>query len=186
MIDVGRRGISYALDHAARLETDRPAVGAGLREIAKTIAFNVGANTWPGWGDDGVHISCDQRKAGLAAAMLSLRLVNELNLGPQRMGTSHWLVGAHQIAARQYEAAIEAFDAAAQAFAAAGDRAAETMARGYRALAGKLRRENVAAAQAELDRVLQDLAQQGSEAAKFFQSQIARADHIFCEGPENR
>jgi hypothetical protein len=186
MIDVGRRGISYALDHAARLATDSSAAGAGLREIAKTIAFNIGANTWPGWGDDGVHISCDQRKAGLAAAMLSLRLVNELNLGPQRMGTSHWLVGAHQIAARQSEAAIEAFDAAAQAFAAAGDHAAETMVRGYRALAGKLRRENAAAAQAELDRVLQDLAQQGSDAAKFFRSQIARADHILCEGPENR
>jgi hypothetical protein len=157
-----------------------------VRESAKTIAFNVGANTWPGWGDEGVQISCDQRKAGIAAAMLSLRLVNELNLGPQRMGTARWLVGAHQIAARQYEAAIEAFDAAARAFAAADDRAAETMARGYRALAGKLRRENAAAAAAELDRALQDLAQQGSKAAEFFQSQLARADRIFCERPENR
>jgi hypothetical protein len=54
MIDVGRRGISYALDHAARLATDGPATAAGLRESAKTIAFNVGANTWPGWGDEGV------------------------------------------------------------------------------------------------------------------------------------
>jgi hypothetical protein len=81
MIDVGRRGISYALDHAARhaagLATDSPATAAGLRESAKTIAFNVGANTWPGWGDEGVEISCDQRKAGLAAAMLSHRLVND-------------------------------------------------------------------------------------------------------------
>jgi hypothetical protein len=48
-----------------------------VRESAKTIAFNVGANTWPGWGDEGVEISCDQRKAGLAAAMLSHRLVND-------------------------------------------------------------------------------------------------------------
>jgi hypothetical protein len=83
MIDAGRRGIKFALDHAARTESDDPETAAKLREIAKTISFNVGANTWPGWGDDGVEISFDQRKAGLEAAVLSLRLVNELNLGPR-------------------------------------------------------------------------------------------------------
>jgi hypothetical protein len=79
MIDAGRRGIKFALDHAARIESDDPATAAKLMEIAKTISFNVGANTWPGWGDDGVEISPDQRKAGIEAAMLSLRLVNELD-----------------------------------------------------------------------------------------------------------
>ena len=89
MIDAGRRGIKFALDHAARIESDDPATAAKLMEIAKTISFNVGANTWPGWGDDGVEISPDQRKAGIEAAMLSLRLVNELNLGPHRIGNAH-------------------------------------------------------------------------------------------------
>jgi hypothetical protein len=60
------------------------------------------------------------------------------------------------------------------------------MARGYRALARKLLPANRAAAQAELDRMLQGLGQEGSEAAKFYQKQIALADHILCEGPDKR
>jgi hypothetical protein len=68
MIEVGRRGIKYALDHADCVESDDPATAAKLMEIAKTISFNVGANSWPGWGDDGVEISSEQRKAGIEAA----------------------------------------------------------------------------------------------------------------------
>jgi len=121
MIDAGRRGTKCALDHAARIESGDPAAAAKLMEIAKTISFNVGANAWPGWGDDGVEISPDQRKAGIEAAMLSLRLVNELNLGPHQIGNAHWLVGAHHIAARCPEAALASLDEAARAFASAGD-----------------------------------------------------------------
>jgi hypothetical protein len=57
MIDAGRRGIEFARDHAARIESDDPETVAKLMEIAKTISFNVGANTWPGWGDDGAEIA---------------------------------------------------------------------------------------------------------------------------------
>jgi hypothetical protein len=93
MIDSGRRGINFALDHAARIESDDRETAAKLMEIAKAISFNVGANTWPGWGDDGVEISPYQRRAGIEAATFSLRLVNELNLGPHQIGNAHWLVG---------------------------------------------------------------------------------------------
>jgi hypothetical protein len=186
MIDAGRRGIKFALDHAARIESDDPATAAKLMEIAKTISFNVGANTWPGWGDDGVEISPDQRKAGIEAAMLSLRLVNELNLGPHRIGNAHWLVAAHHIAARRPEAALASLDEAARAFASAGDRPSEMMARGYGALARKLCPETRAAALAELDQVLQRLGQEGSKAATFYQRQIAVADQILCAEPDRR
>lgn len=186
MIEAGRRGIKFALDHAARIESGDPATAVKLREIAKTISFNVGANTWPGWGDDGVEISADQREAGIEAAMLALRLVNELNLGPRRIGTAHWLVGAHHIAARCPEAALASLDEAARAFASAGDRPSEMMARGYAALARKLRPETRAAALAELDQVLQRLGQEGSKAATFYQRQIAVADQILCAGPQRR
>jgi tetratricopeptide (TPR) repeat protein len=155
-------------------------------EIAKTISFNVGANTWPGWGDDGVEISPYQRKAGIEAATLSLRLVNELNLGPRQMGNAHWLVGAHHIAAGRPEAALASLDEAARAFASAGDRPSEMMARGYCALARKLCLETRAAALAELDQVLQRLGQEGSKAATFYQRQIAVADQLLCAGPESR
>jgi hypothetical protein len=39
MIDAGRRGIRFALDHAARIESDDPAAAAKLMEIAKTISL---------------------------------------------------------------------------------------------------------------------------------------------------
>jgi hypothetical protein len=186
MVDAGRRGIKYALDHAAHVKGDDPEIAAKLKEIAKMISFNVGANTWPGWGDDSIEISLDQRKAGIEAAMLSLRLVEELNLGPHQMGNAYWLVGAHHIAARRPGAALASLDKASKAFASAGDRPAELMARGYSALARKLSLKTQAAAQAELDRVLQCLGQEGSEVATFYQSQIAVADQILCTDPEKR
>jgi hypothetical protein len=186
MIEAGRRGVKFALDHAARIASDDSATAAKLMEIAKTISFNVGANTWPGWGDDGVEISPDQRKAGIEAAMLTLRLVNELNLGPHRIGNAHWLVGAHHIAARYPEAAVASLGEAARAFASAGDRPSEMMARGYCALARKLCPETRAAALVEFDQVLQRLGHEGSKAATFYQRQLAVADQILCAGPESR
>src|SRR3981189_664228 len=107
-------------------------------KMARIISYNVGANTWPGRGDDGISISPDQRAAGIDAAALSLRLANELRLVPPNMAASHWLVAAHHIAAKRPDAALAALDEAAQAFAAAGDNPSQIMVRGYRALARQL------------------------------------------------
>lgn len=184
MIEAGRRGIELALDHAARAASDDTKTAAMLVEIAKMMAFNVGANTWPGWGDDGIDISPDQRETGIEAAMLSLRLVTELKLGPQKMGTAHWLVAAHHIAARSPEAAMAALDEAARAYAAAGDAPSEIMVRGYRALARKLCPETRAAALAELDQALRCLGQDTSKAATAYRQQIIVADRILGVDPE--
>jgi hypothetical protein len=186
MIDAGHRGINFAIDHAARIESDDPKTAAGLKDAARKISFNIGANAWPGWGDEGIEISADQRTAGLEAAELSLRLVEELNLGPRQTGKASWLVGAHHIAACRPEAALAALDNAARAFASAGDPPSELMARGYCALARKLCPETRGSAQAELDEVLRCLGQDGSKAATFYRSQIEIADQILCAGPEGR
>jgi hypothetical protein len=186
MIDAGHRGINFAIDHAARIESCDPKTAAKLKDAARKISYNIGANAWPGWGDDGFEISPEQRKAGLEAAMLSLRLVDDLNLGPRPTGKAYWLVGAHHIAARRPEAALAALDEAAIAFASAGDRPSELMARGYRALAGKLCTETRNAAQTELDDVLRCLEQDGSKAASFYRSQIEVADQILCAGLDSR
>jgi hypothetical protein len=184
MIEAGLRGIELALDHAARAASDDAKTAAMLVEIAKMMAFNVGANTWPGWNDDGIDISPDQRETGMEAAMLSLRLVTELRLGPQQTGNAHWLVAAHHIAARRPEAALAALDTAAQAYATAGDSPSEIVVRGYRALARKLSPETRAAAQAEFDQALQCLGQDKSKAAAAYRHQIMVADRILCVDPE--
>jgi hypothetical protein len=180
MIAAGQRGIQFALDQAARHEKDAPAMAAALKQVAKAISFNVGTNTWPGWGDEGIHISRDQQEVGAEAAMLSLRLMDELNLGPAQRGTSYWLVGAHHIAARDPQAALRALDEASNAFTAAGDRPSALMARGYCALAQKLCTETRAAGLATLDRVLHDLEQEGSNSARFYKRQLVTADEILC------
>jgi hypothetical protein len=184
MIDAGQRGIEFALDHAARAKGNDPETAASLMKIARNISYNVGANTWPGWGDDGISISPDQRAAGHEAAALSLRLANELKLGPSQMGKSHWLVAVHHIAANRIEAALAALDEAERAFATAGDNPAQIMVRGYRALARKLCVETRATALTELDRVLECLEQDASKAARFYLHQIIVADKILCADPE--
>jgi hypothetical protein len=183
MIDAGQRGIEFALDHAARAKSDDAETAAALTKMAKIISFNVGANTWPGWGDDGISISPDQRAAGIDAATLSLRLANELMLGPPQMAASHWLVAAHHIAARRPDAALAALDEAARGFAAAGDNPSQMMVRGYRALARKLCVETRATALTELDRVLECLEQDASKPARFYQQQLVVADKILCADP---
>jgi hypothetical protein len=184
MIDAGQRGIEFALDHAARAKSDDAETAAALMKMARIISYNVGANTWPGWGDDGISISPDQRAAGIDAAALSLRLANELRLGPQQMGKSHWLVAAHHIAAKRIEAALPMLDEAERAFATADDTPAQIMVRGYRALARKLCVETRAAALTELDRVLRCREQDASKAAGFYQHQIIVADKILCVDSE--
>jgi hypothetical protein len=126
-----------------------------------------------------VDISVDQRDAGREMAALSLRLTQELKLEPQKLGSRHWLMGAHYIAERRLELALAA---AAQAFAEAGDRPAEMMTRGYCALARKLSPNRRQAAQMELDEVLRRLGQEASKSAVFYRDQIMMADRLLCPG----
>lgn len=183
MIDAGQRGIEFALDHAARAKSNDPETAAAFMKMARSISYNVGANAWPGWGDDGISISPNQRAAGHDAAALSLRLANELKLGPAQMGKSHWLVAAHHIAANRIEAALAALDEAERAFATADDTPAQIMVRGYRALARKHSAETRATALTELDRVLECLEQDASKAARFYRQQLVVADRILCADP---
>ena len=180
MIDAGRRGVAFALDNAARIDSDASQRVAKLKSVAKAISFNVGANTWPGWGDEGIEITAGEREAGMEMALLSCRLAEELELGQKQIGTSHWLLGAHQIAANCPEAAVRELDMATDAFAAAGEDTSQMMARGYRAMAQKLRPQTRVLAQAELDQILRELAAEAGENAKFFRAQIIVADRILC------
>ena len=55
------------------------------------------------------------------------------------------------------------------------------MARGYAALADRLRPERRREAEAELQRIVQDLDEEGSDHAKFYRSQIIAADRTLCK-----
>lgn len=181
MIMLGRGGIQYCLREAARVEKEDPKTAEKLRGQAKTIAYNLGANCWPGWGDEGIVIGTSDIAVGYDAALLNLRLGRELKRNAEVMGNAHWLVGAHQLAMGKKKEALKAFEESAQQFAEAEKTDFELMAKGYAALAVKLSDEAAADADAKLQAALKALNERDNDDAKFFAEQIETASKIFAK-----
>jgi hypothetical protein len=177
MTAVSRAGIQYALSEARRCQEKDPDLAQQLKGAAKSMAYNLGANSWPGWNDQGIHLNASDLAAGLDAARLNLRLGQELKRGPGPMGNAYWLLGAQQLAARQYRQARESFDHSAMEFKSADKEDFELMARGYVSLARLL--EGASEAAEELKAAVAALNGRPSEDAKFFAQQIETAREVF-------
>jgi hypothetical protein len=93
MLAVAKAGIAYCLNAAEQAATQDPAAAATLKTKAKVIAYNAAANSWPGWGDEGIVIAPSHIAVGSDLAMRSLELVEDLKLGHRQRGTSQLLVG---------------------------------------------------------------------------------------------
>jgi len=145
---------------------------------AKAIAYNAGANCWPGWGDS-VEIKPADIAEGLKLAERSYELVGELGLGDKAIGTSLWLVGALQMAAGHLSSAIAQFLRAEEAFQAAQLPVPAAMARGYVALAEKALPESHLRGTGSLATILRSLRGMESQEAEFFADQLLTADRIF-------
>ena len=171
MLALGRAGVDYQLRQAERVAADDAALSARLRTAARTLAFNVAANSWPGWGDDGVVIEAADIEAGLQLAKLSLGLVQELALGQHQHGNAFWLVGALDLAANRTEAAVASFDQARICSLSAGEKPEALLADGYRAIAvGE-----------GLDEIIAQLQQDESQKSKFFVDQLRTAARILLQ-----
>jgi hypothetical protein len=177
MLALGRAGIDYQLRQAERVAEGDAGLALRLRTAAKTLAFNVAANCWPGWGDDGVAIEAAHIEEGLQLAKLSLGLVQELALGQHQLGNAFWLVGALDLAASRNEAAMASFDRARACFLSGGERLEVLLGDGYRAIALSAAADEQEA-DVRLDEVIGELRQNGSEKAKFFIGQLQTAARI--------
>jgi hypothetical protein len=155
-----------------------PEVARRYRSSARAIAYNAGANCWPGWGD-AVEIKPADIAEGLKLAERSYELVEELGLGDRAIGTALWLIGALQMAAGSLSTAIARFLNAEEAFHAAKLPAQEAMARGYAALATKVLPESHLRGTESLEAVLLSLRAMESREAQFFADQLITADRIF-------
>lgn len=112
VVALGRAGIQHALGH-------------GLMAEARAQAYNLASFTWPGWDETGVIITTSDMAFGLEAARAALRWLVELTESDLRLARAHWLIGAHLLAAWDYDGARGAFAQArqyAEAAAADGDR----------------------------------------------------------------
>jgi hypothetical protein len=132
MVVLACAGIQYGLLRAAA-ETDSGAA-AEIKGRVKAIAYNLAANTWPGWDDPGIVITRSDSAIGLDAARANLRLGRELERGDLPMSRAYWMLGAQLIAAQRYDDAQRAFADAARLAASAGEPAEGVLAKGFSAL----------------------------------------------------
>lgn len=152
---VGRAGIHYGLSMA---QAENARNRAELQDAARTMAYNLGSFTWPGWDEAGIVLHPHHMAAGLDAARLYLRLAGELEKPPVARSRAHWLLGAHRLSAGQYAQAIDHFRQAAAAAGEADSPAEVLLNQGYVAVARRLRHgDGDAGAQAELDRIREAL-----------------------------
>ncbi len=155
-----------------------PESAARYKARARAVAYNAGANCWPGWGD-AVEIAPADIAEGLKLAERSCQLVEELHLGEKAVGTSWWLVGALQLAAGRASMARSQFRLACEAFQTAQLPVQAAMARGYVALADKALPGSHSPGGEQLATIIQSLRGMESREAQFFADQLLTADRIF-------
>jgi hypothetical protein len=176
MAAVGKAAVRY---HLRRSELARDvAATVKLKTAAKTLAYNVAANCWPGWGDESVVIEAAHMDAGLELAILSLGLVEELGLGPHRLGNAHWLVGALQLAAGRLDASWSSFGQARDASASIGETTNVLLADGYCAITHRQAPDRADHGAQELDEVIDRLMADGSKQARGFAEQLRTAARV--------
>jgi hypothetical protein len=170
---VARAGIQYCLYYSGDA-----AKRNRMRQWAKSLAYNLAANCWPGWGDDGIEITPSDLELALDAARLNVRLALELSKGPLAESKGHWLMGALLLAQGKREQAGCEFTFARERARLAEHPEDEQMNAGYEALVGILQGE--ASAHADFRGVVDRLsAADASEDARFYGQQLKTALTIF-------
>lgn len=104
----------------------------GYLKVAYMTAYNIAANCWPGWSEDGAAITTEQRELGAGFARAHLEIVSRLDVSAE--ANAYWINAAHELAAGDHEAARRMFSTCADRAASAGDSDVEEMANGWIAL----------------------------------------------------
>ena len=139
------------------------------------MAYNLAANTWPGWGADGAaKIEARHLRLGLQAAELGVALANEV-APPQRRFASYWVLGAQLLAAERFAEAAAAFETCRGLARATDDQQRTAMAQGWVHLANTLDGRDERDA---LRKVEAELAESGGDGA-FYAGQYATAYEVF-------
>jgi hypothetical protein len=186
MLDCGRAGVEFLLAAAEKKSKAERAVAFRLEEKAKSLAFNVAANCWPGWDDEGIELNTEQIQAGLILAELSKELVRKLQPGSRREGTAHWLVGALQLALGPDDLAADEFNRAKDAYDASGKPIESLMVSGYLAIVGERQPAKREDAVRKLAGIIEALENDNSDAAKFFVRQLHTAERVLNRQPISR
>lgn len=181
--DVGRYTYfaKLLLQQALHLAERDPSQADAYRRVAIPMAYNLAANTWIGWGEGVGEVQEQHRRLGLEAARLNVALARQVRLGPERRRNGHWILGAHLIAAGDFDAAAHEFAASRDLAAEAGLEQAARMAEGWIHVAGILAGKDAALG---LDAAKRALA--GGDNGEFFARQYDTALRVFAERETRR
>ena len=179
-ITIGRAGILYCLTQSLAPGT-APHSAHHLRSIAKGLAYDLGSFTWPGWEEPGINPMPADLAVGRDCAQLNLRLALELKRSPERLSMSHWLIGAHALAARDFAQAEQSFRQAQEVLPVT-DPAAQSMHpcnHGYLAIAQLCQNPADAAAEKRLAEIMTHLGARADDDAKTYLPQLQSARRLF-------
>lgn len=165
------------LQHTLNLAERHPAQALDYKRAALPIAYNLAANTWPGWGtpDDPVPVGDRHRRLGLEAARLDATLAAEVAPTAQRRFNGQWILGAHLIADGAYADAVTTFETGQAIALEANLDLSATMAQGWIHLANTLAGADEMAALAVIEA---KLVEQGGD-GPFYARQYAAAYAAF-------
>jgi hypothetical protein len=181
---IARAGIQHCLCAAMALDDPTGDRAIQLRSLAKTMAFDLGSFTWPGWDEPGIVLCRGHLVMGLDAAMVNLRLAHELNKGDLPTARACWLLGAHYLAVSENGKAGDLFEEAARYSRAAENDGEALLADGYRCLAALLQSPEDSRPHQDLTAIQALLAEK--EGGAGFIEQLETALRVFSQHDTNQ
>ena len=142
-----------------------------LRKFARGSAYNIASFTWPGWDDMG-PIALESQELGLSAARVALHLASQAK---DITFNALWINGAHELNAKNYDAAIEFFE---QTRDIAEPESGQYMALGWIALTKYLVEQNDVR-QTNLEKSIATLRGADEENGEFFAKQLETALDVY-------
>lgn len=170
-VPVARLQLHYALSRIEQTDDDNKEKLNKLRQFARGRAYNIAAFTWPGWDDVGT-VSLESQELGLSAARVALDLAAQVN---DVTFNALWINGAHELSAKNYDAAIEYFERTRDA---AGADDGQYMAVGWIELT-KYLDEPTEQRLTNLETAIKVLREADQENGEFFAKQIEHALDVF-------
>lgn len=181
MLSFGQAVMAYLLEQAAKVRESDVAQADKLTGYAKSMAYNISVNAWPGWNERGIKITPEQTKAAYQAAQENLRLGIELKRPADVMGNAHWLIGAQHLALKEPHKAIDQFEQAVKQFAIAKQPDYQHMAEGYIGITQLTQAATRDQGRKRLDKAIADLKARKTSDAKFFASQLKSVEKVFAD-----
>lgn len=172
-VPVARLQLLYLDNQIEQVKESDPETANKTRKFARGVAYNIAAFTWPGWGDTG-PISEETQKLGFSAARVGL----EYSKAAEDITSNIlWINGAHALAARKFDLAVQHFEAALEVTQTEIDK---LMQAGWIALCRLLENPSEQFEEA-FETAFNNLQSNDHEYAEFFAEQLTTARKIFTD-----